>query len=320
MKHPWSVAGMPGIRHALSRAMVAETQRTDGLVDRAEAIGRRDMAASLRRSSEVAAHLAERVRLAELYWVTGGMARAALNASQDCPGILDGDMPDHNGIICFADPLPPFDMPGGVVLRANGGGYVEHADPVPVDGLIWTRIRGGLEVHLCCKPGRLPLPLFATPMPLVPFARFRAPLPADFEGLEVKAIDSDANEVVLGGAILGPMALLSTIWVQMMIPTMASRHEVTPEAAGKGRARSQVPPSPVLVIDLRPMRHVMGDDSPGGDGSRHLTTRHVVRGHWTRQRHGHGGTERKIIWISPYVRGPEWAPLVSKDHVFAWRR
>ena len=40
----------------------------------------------------------------------------------------------------------------------------------------------------------------------------------------------------------------------------------------------------------------------------------LVRGHWKRQPHGPGGTERKTIFIEPYWRGPEEAPIAVRAH------
>lgn len=53
---------------------------------------------------------------------------------------------------------------------------------------------------------------------------------------------------------------------------------------------------------------------------RRLTTRHVVRGHWTHQPHGPGRQLRRLQWIASYTRGPEGAPLVERDAVYIWRR
>lgn len=41
----------------------------------------------------------------------------------------------------------------------------------------------------------------------------------------------------------------------------------------------------------------------------------LVRGHWKRQHHGAGRAQRKTIWIEPYWRGPEDAPILARPHV-----
>jgi hypothetical protein len=46
-----------------------------------------------------------------------------------------------------------------------------------------------------------------------------------------------------------------------------------------------------------------------------LATRFIVRGHWKRQVHGPGRTERKMIFVQPYWKGDADSPLVARAHV-----
>lgn len=41
--------------------------------------------------------------------------------------------------------------------------------------------------------------------------------------------------------------------------------------------------------------------------------RFMVRGHWRRQAHGVGLTERSLKWIKPHVRGPSTAEVINRD-------
>lgn len=52
--------------------------------------------------------------------------------------------------------------------------------------------------------------------------------------------------------------------------------------------------------------------SQHADGGRHITVRTLVSGHWRNQAFGVGKLEHKTIWIEPFWRGPEAAPLTSK--------
>jgi len=68
----------------------------------------------------------------------------------------------------------------------------------------------------------------------------------------------------------------------------------------------------VTVIDLHPQRRRLittpakPDGDPAGDGPRRrLTTRHVVRGHWTHQPHGPQRALRRLQWVDDYIRGPQ---------------
>lgn len=53
----------------------------------------------------------------------------------------------------------------------------------------------------------------------------------------------------------------------------------------------------------------------GEPTGRHINVRTLVSGHWRNQVCGVGGLERKVIWIEPFWRGPEAAPLTEKRAV-----
>lgn len=53
---------------------------------------------------------------------------------------------------------------------------------------------------------------------------------------------------------------------------------------------------------------------PGEEG-RPLWVRTRVSGHWRNQAHGTGRKLRKLLWIEPFFRGPEDAPVSSPKHV-----
>ncbi len=49
-----------------------------------------------------------------------------------------------------------------------------------------------------------------------------------------------------------------------------------------------------------------------------LSARHVrfiVRGHWRNQPHGLNSSERRLVWIKPYYKGPEMAELINRPYV-----
>lgn len=50
-------------------------------------------------------------------------------------------------------------------------------------------------------------------------------------------------------------------------------------------------------------------------GGKAPTVQSVVAGHWKMQVHGAGRTERKRIFVEPYWRGPEDAPIALRPHV-----
>jgi hypothetical protein len=52
--------------------------------------------------------------------------------------------------------------------------------------------------------------------------------------------------------------------------------------------------------------------SQHSESGRHITVRTLVSGHWRNQACGVGKLEHKTIWIEPFWRGPEAAPLTEK--------
>lgn len=85
-------------------------------------------------------------------------------------------------------------------------------------------------------------------------------------------------------------------------------------ASARRLARLGRQPEAVRVISLR---HPEAHGVPRGDRSYHH--RWVVRGHWRKQ--WYASQERHVpIWISPHVKGPDGAPLLAGEKVYAWTR
>lgn len=78
----------------------------------------------------------------------------------------------------------------------------------------------------------------------------------------------------------------------------------------KERLRS-MPKSPIrlvgrhYVIDKRLQR----DPTVRGEADYHLRVRFIVAGHWRKQACGIGRADRRLMWIEPYWKGPEFAPI-----------
>lgn len=78
-------------------------------------------------------------------------------------------------------------------------------------------------------------------------------------------------------------------------------------------------PSTVTIIDMRPPVSARRDE-PGAASGRQYQRRWWVEGHWRQQACGPGRAQRKPIWVSPYVKGPEGSPLVANERVHVLRR
>ena len=60
--------------------------------------------------------------------------------------------------------------------------------------------------------------------------------------------------------------------------------------------------------------HYSPAPSPRGDGDHTLMRRHEVRGHWKWQACGVRRTERRHIWVRPYMRGTDLAGRIHKTY------
>lgn len=325
----WSAATVPVMARTLARASRAEAARLAGVAQRARAIGRDDLATQLDNSSQDLEHDAATIEAAELYWVTEPMARLAMDACQDVPAILATDAPSTSGLMVFASPLPAWDTTGtdGLALRDGARTDVPHHDPVPVDALSWAITAPGhpahaqagavIRVELHTRPARLPLPLLAHQSPfLVPFTTITQPIPA---ALDAGGVVLAPAGVATAGDHIGVLALLEASWVLMTTPSVATTAPAAPAPRAHETA-SRRGPSDVTVIDVRPARRARldpHDTTP--PTARRLTTRHVVRGHWTHQPHGPGRQLRRLQWVDDYLRGPDDAPITTRAHVWAWR-
>lgn len=69
---------------------------------------------------------------------------------------------------------------------------------------------------------------------------------------------------------------------------------------------------------LAPFRRSAGGDyqgSPTAASGRQLSSRHIVRGHWKLQACGHRRAARRLVWVEPYVRGPQLSELLNRPRL-----
>lgn len=342
-RHRRAGAWSPPLVAAMARSLAREERREAGrltaLADRARRINETGYAAEFDQASAATAAVAATVEAAALYWVATPMARLTMDASQDVPTINGADAPAQAGLMVMAEPLPAWDTTviGGLALRDGARTDVPHNEAVPVDALTWnldphpSGVKA-LTIELMCRPTRLPLPLLEHQSNwLVPFTRLRTLIPASLD--TAQAVGPDGAPV--DPAHVGVMAWLQAAWTLMATPSLTE----TTVVAGTGKPRTTRPSDAagrghgdpagdgVTVIDLHPQRRklITTPDKPdneddGGRPRRRLTTRHVVRGHWTHQPHGPQRALRRLQWVDDYIRGPQDAPLTTRTHVWAWRR
>lgn len=205
-------------------------------------------------------------------------------------------------------------------LRTPDGGTREHTEPISVDALAWTTIGTSVRVVLMTRTKRLPAPLHGTDSPLSVVESMAVPARMDFEGMEARQVQPGGVMGQLSPERVRPMlrvaSWLSAAWVLMATPTVAEPRPMDGRWGGPVTGQTR-PRDRVTVIDMRPMRQVHTTTDATG---RRLTTRHVVRGHWTHQPYGPKRSLRRLQWVAPFIRGPEGSPFVGTDTVTVWRR
>ena len=332
----WSPPLVAAMARSLAREGRREAGRLTALADRARRINEAGYAVEFDQASAATAAVASTVEAASLFWVAAPMARLTMDASQDVPAMNGADAPAQAGLMVMAEALPAWDTSviGGLALRDGARTDVPHDEAVPVDALTWrldSHPSGvkALTIELMCRPTRLPLPLLGHQSSwLVPFTRLRTLIPASLDAAQ--AVGPDGGPV--DPAHVGVMAWLQAAWTLMATPSLTETTVVAatgkprttrPCDADAGRGHGDPACDGVTVIDLHPQRRrlITDEDDVGGDGPRRrLTTRHVVRGHWTHQPHGPQKSLRRLQWVDDYIRGPQDAPLSTRTHVWAWRR
>lgn len=103
----------------------------------------------------------------------------------------------------------------------------------------------------------------------------------------------------------------------LMQQQLADTSEVQPDRAARKRLqRAGQEPAAVRVIELRRSKAATG--APGESG-REYHHRWITRGHWRQQWHPKRQVHRPV-WIAPHIKGPEGAPLIGGEKVYALKR
>lgn len=93
----------------------------------------------------------------------------------------------------------------------------------------------------------------------------------------------------------------------------------TRRRAERAGVEAEAAVSTVRLIRLRQARHEHPDDDEPGEGKRvEWTHRWMVGSHMAWRRCGPKRTQRRLVFVAPYVKGPADRPLVIKDNVRVW--
>lgn len=292
---------LPPARRRLARFLRA-TARTVGMPELVEEFD--TDALKFGTSPELAASLTRAalgVEVAELFWVTRDMAQVAMDAAGDIPDVtLEGLPPAQQGLIIFDEGALPSGRQRGM-LR----------------GFVWSVLGTTVSIRYLAALDRdtavrmaesVSIPAVEAPDVWQSESGITLPMD-DLVALEEITTDEDYR---------GMVALLVATWSLMSNPTVAESRQWR-EARSKQAAKRR-PPALVTTIALRQMRHVTDPDSESDSRSWSYQHRFVVRGHWKQQPYGPDRALRRTTWVASYIKGPEGAPLMPREHVHVWRR
>lgn len=268
----------------------------------------------------------QRVSLAELFYVSGDMLRLAVAAEASLPGfaLMPEDLPADFGFIVFEQPLdvvaPGPDEHETAVCAASWGRWHEVPSDWPHGGLwiTWyidtartadSMVRVGKADHeaAAAMRGRYGCLMI----------ELESPQPFSPEALNVwdqqRQAPASYQQARLDSAVHW-VGVLKTIWL-LMGQTIGQVETVRPNRAALRRMmRARVTPAPVRVITLR---RLAGCGS--GDTDREYHHQWIVRGHWRQQWYASRQVHRPV-WIAPHIKGPEGAPLLGGEKVYALQR
>ena len=308
----WSARACPTFRRELADAYQARADRIRAMTgphlpDWMLADGQRTIDADERAAWEL--------RGIDLYWITGEMARLAMDAALDMPEFDARQLASPHGMIFFQRPLPAIQSQPCEIYTDARTVQTWQGD-AQVWAVSWHPRQDRVAVTAYTRASDIPGPVVpgADLQPIL-FMLADTLRPVTLGDLDLRT-DQGAR---VDKRALGILALLGSASVMMMTPTVAERRSLDART-GRAPRPSGKPADLVTTVDLRTMRYVATSEGETDAAGRVYTRRWIVRGHWTHQAYGPGRAERRLQYIEPYIKGPKDAPLVATEKVMVWRR
>ena len=282
---PWAPTSLPAMRHQWCDVLGEGLERLRGQPGAALMPQAEQDLDGLRRSI--------------LFWVARPMVDLTIEAAASIPPWSPpAAIPEEFGLMCFAKPAGVFDWP------VPGSG---QRLPMPVDAMAWG-IRGD-QVGVSCA--------FRTDRIAEQLGPALARMPLISHPVGVWDLEEPVAHRLDGGAV-SPLSVLGTAWLLMDQPTVVETRRIGGTETS-GTATDVENTGLVSIIELRRIREADGaaaEEKSGG--GRRYDKRFWVSGHWRQQACGPGRKLRKPLWIGPFLKGPENAPLTTR--VYLWRR
>lgn len=229
-----------------------------------------------------------------LYWISSDFTTLAIAAGQELTDfhLSHEELPADHGMIVWADPIGEIERPWGVAgvrcmtwtlvpggIQINSYIQFDDADPT-VDDVVAVREENGYFMS----------------------TNFGSGIP--FEGWndhEITQEERHRGNFIL--TLLATMFLINQPGVAQVDTGPIDRKL----QRSYRRAGRQLPE--VKLVDLRRHEHAAVETAEQAAERRKISVRFMVRGHWKRQAYGPARSLRRQIYIAPFMKGPDGAPL-----------
>jgi hypothetical protein len=178
---------------------------------------------------------------------------------------------------------------------------------------VYTRIRFGETVPLSISGTKVLPPEMTEAMQVTSDPKTNSLAFFWPEGYDMDEWIGEHMEVSPNAVVVWIIAM----WRLMQQTITDVRTEEVDRPLRKAAAKRNMKQNTVSVITLRKRKHVDGE----GESNIEWSHRWLVRGHWRRQPcKTNGEPDVRVIWIHPHIKGPDDAPLLVRDHVYALSR
>lgn len=271
-----------------------------------------------RRADGAAKWESETLQHASLWWVSPAMGDLLTAASRSVPDDLrQADLPefDHHGFVVLEEPLIMHGTHTGEIVSVDGFAFGPSSLPSIFPGRPEPMMSGSIpSVSLSFysrhnEHGRYDgvwTPLGRSDWPKV-----------DMLGEVALLIDGEASQESYREDRQLYAAFVTLLHQEGIAQTTVERPS-RPVARRTERAGLPRELASVRVVRLRELRH--GEHEHGGGERREWSHRWIVQGHWRNARVGVGRTQRRLVWVSPHIKGPSDKPLATPAVVKAWVR
>lgn len=246
-------------------------------------------------------HVASGLEVADLFYVSRDFTYLALSSAAELPDLTvrREELPAKFGFLVWEDPIGEIPWTDGMAAKLRV--------------ISWTLVPNGVWFNLYIQPedgvDLAPAEREALRQDAGWLVPFNTGIGVPFDVIAGSKVDDEAGRVA--------RTILATFFLMQQPGVATSTEQHAERSVQKAYARQNRPAPTVSIVDLRKhTRPANEHDEP--EERRKISVRFMVRGHWKRQAYGAGRSLRRTIYVAPFMKGPDNAPL--KTHPTVVRR